>query len=135
MAEEMYVAGSLRLSDRALFNLLDNPKGDVGRYMRKLGLQILAGSKAMVGVRTGNLKRSLSLRQGIRGRVQYVEVGSNVRHAYWHHEGTKPHEIRGHEGRIMRFNVGGRVVYARKVSHPGTKPRKYLTIPMRRVVK
>ena len=118
-----------------MFHLLNDPSGDTGRYMKKIGLQILAGAKAMVGVRTGRLRRSLHMRQGLKGRTQYVEVGSNVSYAYMHHEGTRRHTIRAHEGRLMRFNVGGKVVYAVKVNHPGTKPRKYLTIPMTKAVK
>lgn len=126
---------NLQLDDRALYKLLDSPKGAVGRHMRRIAQEILAGAKVMVGVRTGALKRSLTIRQGVRGRVQYVSVGSNLPHALMHHEGTRPHSISAHEGRIMRFNVGGRVVYARRVNHPGTRPRKYLTVPMERTVR
>lgn len=128
-------SGDIHWDEPALNHLLNEPSGDVGRHMRKIGLSILAGAKAMVGVRTGRLKRSLHLRQGVRGRVQYIEVGSNVPYAYMHHEGTRRHEIHAREGRLMRFNVGGKVVYAKKVMHPGTKPRKYLTVPMNRVVR
>ncbi|TXH11858.1 MAG: hypothetical protein E6R04_00035 [Spirochaetes bacterium] len=129
---------NLKLDESAMFRLLENPRGGrgtVGAYMKKLGLQILAGSKAMVGVRSGKLKNSLHMRQGLRGRVQYVEVGSQLNYAAAHHEGTKPHAITSHEGRVMRFNVGGMVVYAKKTHHPGTAPNPYLTVPMKRVVR
>lgn len=126
---------NITYNEAALYKLLNSPKGAVGLHMRKIGLEILAGSKSMVGIRTGRLKRSLAMRQGVRGRVQYVAVGSNVSHALMHHEGTGPHKITASPGRIMRFNVGGKVVYAHKVNHPGTKPRKYLTVPMARAVR
>lgn len=131
----MYQLGKVRFDADALDFLLDNPKGEVGKHLRKIGLEILIGAKAMVGVRTGRLRRSISMKQARRSRYQYVTVGSNVSYAYMHHEGTSPHEIHAREGRIMRFNVGGRVVYARKVNHPGTKSRKYLTVPMKRAVR
>lgn len=89
----------------------------------------------MAPVRTGRLKRSIYMRQGLRGRVQYVQVGSDVKYAYDVHEGTRRHTIKATPGRLLRFNVGGRVVYAKKVNHPGSKARKYLTIPMTRAVK
>lgn len=89
----------------------------------------------MAGVDSGDLRRKLYMSQGRRGRVQYVEVGSKSRHAWYHHEGTKPHQITPETGRLLRFNVGGRVVYAKRVSHPGTRGVRYLTTPMRRAVR
>ena len=83
----------LDLYDSALEFELNQPAGMVGRHMRKIGLEILSEAKTLTGVRTGNLKRSLHMRQGLRGRVQYVTVGSNLRYAEAHHEGTRPHRI------------------------------------------
>lgn len=126
---------NLQLDDKALNKLLNSPKGPVGKHLRVIAQKILTEAKTMVGVRTGALKRSLTVRQGARGNVQFVSVGSNLPHALMHHEGTRPHEIRALPGRVMRFNVGGRVVYAQRVDHPGTRPRKYLTVPMNRHVR
>ena len=125
----------VKFSHKEMHHLLDDPKGPVGQHLRRIGLQILVGARSMVGVRTGKLKRSLYMRQGLRGRVQYVEVGATDSKAFMHHEGTKRHDIRSDTGRILRFNVGGKVVYVRKVDHPGTKPNPYLTVPMRRAVR
>jgi hypothetical protein len=36
---------------------------------------------------------------------------------------TRPHTIRPRNGRFLVFTVGGRRVFARSVSHPGTKGR------------
>lgn len=135
---EFQYTGNVHFDEKAMFNLLDNPKagpGTVGAHMRKIGLEILAGAKAMVGVRTGNLRRSIHMRQGLRGRVQYVEVSGNTKYAYLHHEGARRHLITAKPGRIMRFYVGGRVVYAQKVNHPGSRKNPYLTVPMRKAVR
>lgn len=40
--------------------------------------------------------------------------------------GTQPHIIRPRRARALRFEVGGRVVYAAYVRHPGTRPNDFL---------
>ena len=42
--------------------------------------------------------------------------------------GTRPHIIRPRRARgVLRFEVGGRVVYAAYVRHPGTRPNDFLS--------
>jgi hypothetical protein len=41
-------------------------------------------------------------------------------------DGTRPHLIRPRRAKALRFEVGGRVVYARLVRHPGTEPNDFL---------
>lgn len=42
-------------------------------------------------------------------------------------QGTQPHQIRPKRPNgVLRFTVGSRVVFARAVSHPGTKPNNFL---------
>lgn len=128
---------NLHLSDVALDQLLNSTGGSVGRHMEKIAIKIYSGAHRMAGDDTGELKRKLYWRhrRGAGGRYQYVEVGSRAGHAAAHHEGTRPHSIIPDNGRLLRFNVGGRVVYAKKTLHPGTKPVRYLTVPMRRAVR
>ena len=125
----------VRFNEVALDRLLNSPTGDVGSHMKKIGLRILVGANSMAGQRTGALRKSLYMVHRRAGKYQYVEVGAKVRHAYFHHEGTKPHLILPDNGRILRFNVSGRVVYAKKVAHPGTRPNRFLTTPMRRALR
>jgi hypothetical protein len=40
--------------------------------------------------------------------------------------GTKPHIIRPRQRKMLRFSVGGQLVFARLVHHPGTKPNNFL---------
>jgi hypothetical protein len=40
--------------------------------------------------------------------------------------GTRPHIIRPRRARALRFEVGGRVVYAAYVRHPGTRANDFL---------
>jgi hypothetical protein len=127
--------GNITWNEPALDELLNQPQGDVGRYLETIALKVQAGAKAIVRRRTGRLSRSIYIRHGREIRGQYVQVGSDLRYAYMVHEGTRPHVITPNSGRVLRFREGGRVVYARLVHHPGTRGRKYLTIPLSRVVR
>lgn len=40
--------------------------------------------------------------------------------------GTKAHPIFPSRKKVLRFTVGGKVVYAKRVDHPGTKPNNFL---------
>jgi len=46
-------------------------------------------------------------------------------------KGTPPHIIRPVRARALRFTVGGRVVFARIVHHPGTKANDFLAVALR----
>jgi hypothetical protein len=45
--------------------------------------------------------------------------------------GTRPHIIRPRRARVLRFEVGGRVVYAAYVKHPGTRANDFLDRALR----
>lgn len=107
--------------------LLNSPMGTVGRHLAEKGRRIVVAAKAQVGVDTGRLRASIHMRHLRSSAGQYIEVGSSVRHALAHHEGTRPHMIFPTRASVLRFSAGGRVIYTHMVRHPGTKPNKYLT--------
>lgn len=109
-----------------LDNLLNSPRGEVGRYLFERGTRILVAAKGQVGVKTGRLKASINMRQYRSVGGQSLKVGSPLNYALMHHEGTRPHIITPDRAEILRFSSRGRVVYTRVVRHPGTKPNKYL---------
>ncbi|WTW95387.1 hypothetical protein OG216_19285 [Streptomycetaceae bacterium NBC_01309] len=45
--------------------------------------------------------------------------------------GTRPHVIRPHRAKALRFEVRGEVVYARLVRHPGTRANAFLQRALR----
>jgi hypothetical protein len=49
------------------------------------------------------------------------------------HDGTRPHIIRPKRAQALRFRIGGRVVFAKVVHHPGTRPRPFLDKALREV--
>ena len=107
--------------------MLNNPSGDVGRYLAKKGRMVQAAAKAQVGVRTGALRASIHMRHLRDSRGQYLKIGSELNYALLHHEGSKPHLIVAKRATVLRFVNRGRVVYAHSVMHPGTKANRYLT--------
>lgn len=85
-------------------------------------------------MRTGRLRSSIRAEPprifSLRGSVK---VGSDLEYAAWVNDGTRPHVIRPRTKRYLKFQVGGRTVFARKVNHPGTKPRPFLDRALREV--
>ncbi len=61
------------------------------------------------------------------GLVARGTVGSSDPVATYLEFGTRPHEIRARPGGVLRFTVGNRVVFARSVRHPGTRPYLWLS--------
>lgn len=103
--------------------------GAVGRMLSTRATRVQLAGKAQAGVRTGALKRDITKRW-IRGRGKdlAIAVGSSVRHAHLHHEGTRPHLIRPKNAKALRFmNANGDVVFARVVRHPGTRANRFLS--------
>jgi HK97 gp10 family phage protein len=87
---------------------------------------IKAEMEAKVPVRTGKLRNSIS----IQVETDRVIIGPNLQmapYAGYVEFGTKPHEIRPkNPGGVLAFKMGGRMVFARKVNHPGTRAQPYV---------
>ena len=106
-------------------------RGAMNRMLRRIGKELRPVLKHHTPRRTGKLANStvfqiqgapdrqvLELRQGARspGGAFYGEF---VR------KGTSPHVIGPVRAKFLVFNVGGKVIYARQVNHPGTRANKY----------
>ena len=80
-----------------------------------------------------------SMGRTIRAQIQRGPGGEfrgviNVRHpaSLYVVHGTRPHRIEPRRpGGVLRFMVGGRVVYARYAMHPGTKRNDFLLQALR----
>ena len=80
---------------------------------------------------TGELRASLFSRQTSPYRM---EIGATAPHAIPVHQGTRPHIILPVRASVLRFEVGGKVVFARRVQHPGTRPNPYVKRTVDRLV-
>lgn len=98
------------------------------RRMTSLQRRIANQARADVPVKTGNLGRTIG-----EGAIRFTgprtvsgSVHASARYAAAVHEGSRPHLIRPRNAQALRFNIGGRTVFARLVRHPGTKARPFL---------
>jgi len=116
-------------------NYLNSPNGEVGRWLGRKGQKIETLAKMQVGKRTLKLRASIHRRQFRDRNGQTMLIGSPLPYALMHHTGTRPHQITPRRKQILRFVSKVRVVYSTRVMHPGTRPNRYLTDPLRRVIR
>jgi hypothetical protein len=116
--------------------------------LRRVGPMVVNRAKILAPVDTGRLRASIGPPQYSRTwtlRPQ-VTVTAGVDYAKMVHDGTAAHWIRpraarqgkpkrggGRKPTYLRFEVGGSVVYAREVWHPGTRARPFLDRAVREV--
>lgn len=94
--------------------------------MDDLGDRIVFNARQRVNVGTGELRDSIGHRISV-GRDQVVlTVFATARHAKFVHDGTRAHAIVPLNARALRFEIGGRVVFARRVWHPGYAGNPFL---------
>lgn len=77
-------------------------------------------------VDTGNLRAQHYMRTSESATKIKGEVGNNAKYASAVHNGTSAHTITPRRRQALRFTVGGTVVYARSVRHPGNPARPWL---------
>lgn len=96
--------------------------------LRRVAPMVVNRAKVLAPVDTGRLRASIGPATYSRTwtlRPQ-ASIAVGVDYAKMVHDGTRPHVIRPRQAQALRFVVGGRVVFARVVHHPGTRPRPFL---------
>lgn len=85
--------------------------------------QIKAEMEVRAPVRTGKMRDSIQ----IKVMSDRVIIGPNVEYAGYVEFGTEPHVIKPKTaGGVLAFRVGGKLVFARKVNHPGTQAQPFI---------
>lgn len=92
------------------------------KALEQVGSELLTAIRQATPVRTGRLAGSWVASTG---RGQFT-IGTGVEYAPYVEFGSEPHEIYPRRARALRFEAGGEVVYARRVMHPGTRPRRFV---------
>lgn len=102
--------------------------------LREAGRQVVNRAKVLAPVRTGRLRSSIRADPprifSLRGSLT---VGSDLEYAAAVNDGSRPHIIRPRTKQVLKFQVGGRTVYAKIVHHPGTKGAHFLDRALREV--
>lgn len=98
------------------------------RRMASLQRRTANQARQDVPVRTGNLGRTIG-----EGPIHFTgprtvagSVHAKADYALYVHDGSQPHLIRPRKAQALRFQIGGRTVFAKLVRHPGTKARPFL---------
>lgn len=101
--------------------------GQVKAYMEALAKRIERDAKTLCPTDSGRLKRSIDHELDGHSVSTYVaRIGTNVRYAIFVEFGTGPHVIRAKNGKMLRWEAGGEVHFARGVLHPGTQAQPFL---------
>jgi len=126
-------ASTFKIDERGFREITRGSNGPVKRDLQQRLNRVQALSKRYVGHRSGLLRNAIKTRMYTASGVLVGEVFANVSYALMHHEGTRPHLIVPERAEMLRFKVGGRIVYTNAVMHPGTKPNPYLRRALREV--
>lgn len=122
------MAGEASVQRDALRVLLRAPYGPIGRDLLRRGLRVESLAKQLVGRKTNELADSIAADRRPHERPDGLGlyVRATARHALVHHQGSRPHEIVPRNATVLRFEVGGTVVFTRHVNHPGTRANPFL---------
>ncbi len=105
------------------------------RDTERVADQTIARAKVLAGARfnvqTGRYRNGFQKRPTFTARGPGWQVFNPVSYAPYLEEGTKPHVIRPKNRKALRFRIGGRVIYATIVHHPGTKAGHVLSTAVR----
>lgn len=125
------MAGRYRADQAALNQLLHGRTGPVVLHVANKGREAEGHARRLVGVKSTKLKASIGSRV-VRSNPGYnVEVFAGgtpetSKYVLAHHDGAKPHVIRPRRKKVLKFQAGGRTVFAKKVNHPGNRPNPFL---------
>lgn len=103
--------------------------------LRRVGPMVVNRAKILAPVDTGRLRAAIGPPRYSRTwtfRPQ-VTIDVNVDYAGFVNDGTRPHVIRPKNAQVLRFVVGGQVVFARVVHHPGTRAQPFMDRAVREV--
>lgn len=100
--------------------------------LTKAAIRVQNEARRNCPVDTGTLRRSITFSLvGSTPQTRTARVGSNVEYALMVENGTRPHVIRPKRTRALKFQIGGRTIYAKRVNHPGTRATNFLKDALR----
>jgi hypothetical protein len=111
LIESWNIPGVLEMTDQVINDKLE-----------LTGVFVEGEAKLLCPVDTSNLKNSMTHQV----ESNAVKIGSPVDYAPHVELGTKPHVIEPKNAKALAFKIGGELIFAKKVNHPGTEPHPFL---------
>ncbi|MDJ1137926.1 hypothetical protein [Streptomyces iconiensis] len=122
----------IRIDWGAVDRMLRSPTGMVGRDLRRRADRAAASARRDA---PGSMPSQIAGPAiGRRGGELSATITSRHPATVYVVNGTVPHIIRPVSRKALRFNVGGRTVFAKVVNHPGTRPNDFLTKALRTAI-
>lgn len=87
-----------------------------------------------VRMRTGKLRRGMRSRVTVRDNTFVATVRNIVFYGHILEGGARAHRITPKAGKWLRFEVAGKTVFARGVTNPGIRPRRWFDSAVREAV-
>lgn len=122
------MSGEIRLDRTRVERLFRLPGGLVERNLRRRVRRVENAARRLA---PGTMADRIESRIEGRGRELSGVIVSRHPATIFVIRGTRPHIIRPVRARALRFTVGGRVVYATVVHHPGTRSNNFLREALR----
>lgn len=120
---------AIRIDRAKLDRMLAGRGGLVDRDLRKRAARVVTAARAGA---PGSMARKITEPKiGRNGRGLTATITSQHPATLFVVNGTRPHQIRPVRTKALRFTISGRVVYAKLVAHPGTKPNPFLQKALR----
>lgn len=118
----------VQIDARAFERLLRTPGGLGEQLLRRRAEPVAARARRLA---PGSMGRGIQMTVSGRGRGMAAVITSTHPASRYVIEGTRPHVIRPRRKKALRFTVGGRTVYAKRVQHPGNRPNNFLLEALR----
>lgn len=116
-------SGQIRIDRTRLERMLRLPGGLVHRNLRRRTERVVNRVRQLA---PGSMGEGIVWHIEGHGRDLSAVITSTHHATAYVINGTRPHLIRPVRARALRFTVGGRVVFAKLVNHPGTQADDFL---------
>jgi hypothetical protein len=122
------VSVSIRIDQNRVQRLLSRVGGPGDRLLRNKAERVAALARVYAAPH-GSIAAGIEVGPLIGKSIKVISTNP---HTQFVNDGTRAHKIRPRRsGGVLRFVVGGRVVFAREVSHPGYRGTRFMERALR----